>query len=186
MREFLSATLEVVIRGKPLRASRRRSLKASASLTGVTVHTDMCCPALIRFGSDELKKQFLAPSISGEFLGCVGVSEPDAGSDVASIRTTAVRDGDDLVINGTKMWISNGVQADWMCMLANTREGKPHKNKSLICVPMNLKGITVAKKIDKVGQWCSDTAQIFFENVRVPAANIIGERREHSSIAASS
>ena len=138
------------------------------------MHTDMCCPALIRFGTDELKEQFLAPSISGEYLGCVGVSEPDAGSDVASIRTTAKRDGDDLIINGSKMWITNGVQADWMCMLANTREGKPHKNKSLICVPMNLKGITVAKKIEKIGQHCSDTAQIFFENVRVPAANIIG------------
>ena len=81
---------------------------------------------------------------------------------------------DDLVINGGKMWITNGMQADWMCLLANTREGPPHKNKSLIIVPMDSKGIS-RTEIDKIGNWSSDTAQIFFENVHVPKANIIGE-----------
>ena len=81
---------------------------------------------------------------------------------------------DDLVINGSKMWITNGMQADWMCLLANTSEGDPHRNKSLICLPMDSKGISTAK-IKKIGQNSSDTAQVFFENVRVPRKNIIGE-----------
>ncbi len=82
---------------------------------------------------------------------------------------------DDLVINGSKMWITSGAQADWICLLANTNDGPVHKNKSLICVPMDTKGVTVAKKIDKVGNWSSDTAQLFFEDVVVPRKNLIGE-----------
>ncbi|XP_075542374.1 putative acyl-CoA dehydrogenase 6 isoform X2 [Dermacentor variabilis] len=120
--------------------------------------------------------QFLAPSIAGDIVGCVGVSEPDCGSDVASIKTTAVRQGDDLVINGGKMWITNGCQADWMAVLVNTRtEGPPHKTKSLICLPLKTPGVTVARSIKKLGHRSSDTAQIFFEDVRVPAKNIVGE-----------
>ncbi|ESO96563.1 hypothetical protein LOTGIDRAFT_115779 [Lottia gigantea] len=141
----------------------------------IGVQTDMATPALARFGSDKLKKEFLQPSISGDMVSCIGVSETGAGSDVASIRTKASRVGDDLVINGGKMWITNGSQADWMCLLANTGEGKAHQNKSLICLPMNLPGITIAKKIDKMGMRCSDTAQIYFEDVKVPRGNIIGE-----------
>lgn len=108
-------------------------------------------------------------------MSCLGVSEVTGGSDVASIKTTAKRVGDDLVINGGKMWITNGCQADWMCLLANTNQGPPHKSKSLICVPMNTPGITIAKKIKKIGNLSSDTAQIFFEDVRIPVKNIIGE-----------
>jgi citronellyl-CoA dehydrogenase len=141
----------------------------------IGVQTDMCTPALAKFGSPELKKEFLDPAISGDAVGCVGVSEPGAGSDVASIKTTARRDGDDYVINGTKMWITNGMQADWMCMLANTSEGKPHKNKSLIMVPLDAKGVERARKLDKIGMWASDTAQLFFDDVRVPARNVIGQ-----------
>lgn len=102
----------------------------------------MALPALSNFGSDELKKQFLSPSITGDFIACVGVTEASGGSDVAALRTTAKLKGDDLVINGEKTWISNGYQADWMCLLANTSEGKPHKNKSLICVPLDTKGVS--------------------------------------------
>ena len=141
----------------------------------IGVQTDMCTPALAKFGSPELKKEFLDPAISGDAVGCVGVSEPGAGSDVASIKTTARRDGDDYIINGTKMWITNGMQADWMCMLANTSEGKPHKNKSLIMVPLDAKGVERARKLDKIGMWASDTAQLFFDDVRVPARNVIGQ-----------
>ena len=141
----------------------------------LTVHTDMALPALVKFGSDHLKKEFLAPSLSGDYVACVGVSEVSGGSDVAAIKTKAVRKGDDLIINGSKMWISNGAQADWMCMLANTSEGSPHRNKSLVCVPMKTPGVTVNKKISKLGLWCSDTAEIFFEDVRVPYKNIIGD-----------
>jgi len=141
----------------------------------VGVQTDMATPALARFGSDELRDEFLAPAISGDYVSCIGVSEPGAGSDVASIRTTARKDGDDYVINGGKLWITNGTQADFMCMLANTGEGPVHKNKSLIIVPMKTKGVTVARKLDKLGMRASDTAQIHFEDVRVPQRYRIGE-----------
>jgi citronellyl-CoA dehydrogenase len=141
----------------------------------IGVQTDMATPALARFGSDEVRREFLAPSISGEYVACIGVSEPGAGSDVASIKTNAVPDGDDYVINGGKLWITNGTQADWICLLANTSDGQVHRNKSLICVPMTTKGVNVARKLDKMGMRSSDTAQIFFDNVRVPKRNRIGE-----------
>ena len=141
----------------------------------IGVQTDMATPALARFGSDEIKRQFLAPSIAGDYVACLGVSEVGAGSDVASIKTTARKDGDDYVIDGGKMWTTNGTQADWMCLLANTSEGPAHKNKSLICLPMKTKGVEIARKLDKLGMRSSDTAQLFFDNVRVPKRNRIGE-----------
>ena len=141
----------------------------------IGVQTDMATPALALFGSDALRQEFLAPAISGDMVGCIGVSEPGAGSDVASVKTTARKDGDDYIINGGKMWITNSLQADWMCLLANTSEGPAHKNKSLIIVPMNTPGITVAKKIRKIGMMSSDTGLIHFDDVRVPQRNRIGE-----------
>ncbi|HET6789350.1 MAG TPA: acyl-CoA dehydrogenase family protein [Aquabacterium sp.] len=139
----------------------------------IGVQTDMCTPALHRFGSDELKREYLAPAIAGDMVGCIGVSEAGGGSDVAALKTTARHDGDDYVINGSKMWITNAMQADWCCLLANTSEGKVHENKSLIIVPMDAKGIE-KQKIKKIGMNSSDTAQIFFDNVRVPRRNLIG------------
>src|SRR5260370_9284794 len=106
----------------------------------IGVETDMATPALARFGSDGVRREFLAPSIAGEYVACLGVSEVGAGSDVASIKTTAKRAGGDWVINGGKMWTTNGTQADWMCLLASTGEGPVHKNKSLICLPLNTQG----------------------------------------------
>ncbi len=141
----------------------------------IGVQTDMCTPALARFGSDELKREFLAPAIAGEMVGCIGVSEASAGSDVAGIKTTARKDGDDYIINGSKMWITNSVQADWMCVLANTSEGAPHKNKTLIMLPMKTKGVTVAKKIRKIGMNASDTGMIYFDDVRIPQRNAVGQ-----------
>ncbi|XP_051810981.1 probable acyl-CoA dehydrogenase 6 [Acanthochromis polyacanthus] len=141
----------------------------------IGVQTDMATPALARFGTAELNKEFLLPTIMGDKVACLGVSEPGAGSDVSSIKTKAVRKGDEYVINGGKLWITNGAQADWMCLLANTSDGPPHRNKSLICLPMNLPGVHVARKIDKIGMWSSDTAEVFFDDVRVPCKNIIGE-----------
>ena len=141
----------------------------------IGVQTDMATPALARFGSDEMKREFLAPSIAGDMVACIGVSEPGAGSDVASIKTTARSDGDDYIINGGKMWITNGTQADWMCLLANTGDGPVHRNKSLICLPMKTKGVEVLRKLDKMGMHCSDTAEIKFTDVRVPKRNRIGE-----------
>jgi citronellyl-CoA dehydrogenase len=141
----------------------------------IGVQTDMATPALARFGSDLVKREFLAPSIAGDFVACLGVSEVGAGSDVASIRTNARRDGDDYVINGGKMWTTNGTQADWMCLLANTSDGPVHRNKSLICVPMKTKGVEIARKLDKLGMRSSDTAQIHLDDVRVPRRYLIGE-----------
>ncbi len=148
----------------------------------IGVQTDMCTPALARFGSDELRKEFLAPAIAGDMVGCVGVSEPGAGSDVAGIKSVARKDGDDYVITGQKMWITNSLQADWMCMLVNTSDGPAHKNKSLVMVPMRdgpngklTKGIEIAQKIRKIGMDSSDTGLIYFDEVRVPQRNLIGQ-----------
>ncbi|MCJ0761917.1 acyl-CoA dehydrogenase family protein [Variovorax terrae] len=147
----------------------------------IGVQTDMATPALARFGSDELRREFLAPAIAGDTVGCIGVSEPGAGSDVSAIKSHARKDGDDYVISGQKMWITNSLQADWMCMLVNTGEGPVHKNKSLVIVPMRdgpngklTKGIEVAQKIRKIGMHSSDTGLIYFDEVRVPQRNRIG------------
>jgi citronellyl-CoA dehydrogenase len=144
----------------------------------IGVQTDMATPALARFGSDELRTEFLAPTIAGDYVACLGVSEPGGGSDVAAVKTTARTDGGDYVINGTKMWITNGLKADWCCLLANTSEVSAstpaHKNKSLIVVPMDAPGIT-KQKIRKIGMDSSDTAQLFFDNVRVPRRHVIGQ-----------
>jgi citronellyl-CoA dehydrogenase len=146
----------------------------------IGVQTDMATPALARFGSEELKAQFLAPAITGDAVGCIGVSEPAAGSDVSGIKSVARKDGDDYVITGQKMWITNSLQADWMCMLVNTSEGPAHKNKSLVMVPMRengklTKGIEVAQKIRKIGMNSSDTGLIYFDEVRVPQRYRIGQ-----------
>lgn len=141
----------------------------------VGVQTDMCTPALALHGSDALREEYLKPSITGDYVGCIGVSEPSAGSDVSRIKTTARKDGGDYIIDGGKLWITNGIQADWMCMLANTNDGPVHKSKSLIVVPLKSPGVTIARKLDKMGMRSSDTAQIFFDSVRVPQSNRIGE-----------
>jgi citronellyl-CoA dehydrogenase len=148
---------------------------ASGVPMGITVHTDMCTPALAHFGSDELKKQFLEPSIRGEMVGCIGVTEPDAGSDVASIRTRAESDGDEWVINGRKLYITNGTQADWVCLLARTSDEGGFRGMSLIIVPTKTPGFSVSRKLRKLGNHSSDTAELVLDNVRVPKANTIGQ-----------
>lgn len=141
----------------------------------IGVQTDMATPALARFGSDELCREFLTPAIAGDKVASIAVSEPQAGSDVAGIKTRADKDGDDYIINGTKMWITNAPSADFFCLLANTSEGKPHQNKSLIVVPGDAPGVSVDQPLDKLGMRSSETAQVFFDNVRVPRRNRIGE-----------
>lgn len=148
----------------------------------IGVQTDMCTPALARFGSDALRDQFLAPAIAGDMVGCIGVSEPGAGSDVSGIKSHARKDGDDYIISGQKMWITNSIQADWMCMLVNTGDGPVHKNKSLIMVPLRdgprgklTKGVEVAQKLRKIGMNSSDTGLLFFDEVRVPQRYLVGQ-----------
>jgi citronellyl-CoA dehydrogenase len=141
---------------------------------GIVVHTDMCTPALAQHGSHELKKRFLEPAIRGEMVGAIGVSEPDAGSDVASIRTRAEKDGDDYIINGTKLFITNGTQADFICLLTRTSNDPGYRGMSLIIVPTNTPGFSVGRKLKKLGNYSSDTAELVFDNVRVPQCNRIG------------
>lgn len=140
----------------------------------IGVQTDMATPALARFGSEALKAEFLAPAIRGEFVASIAVSEVHAGSDVAAIKTTAKKDGDDYVINGSKMWITNALQADFFCLLANTSDAQAHANKSMIIVPANSAGISFSEPLDKLGMRSSSTAQVYFDEVRVPQRNLVG------------
>jgi citronellyl-CoA dehydrogenase len=141
----------------------------------IGVQTDMATPALARWGTHELKQEFLTPAISGDAVASIAVSEASGGSDVAAIKTTAKQDGSDYLINGSKMWITNAAQADWLCVLVNTGEGPAHLNKTLVIVPTNLAGVTIGTKIDKLGMRASDTCPVFFEDVRVPQRHRIGE-----------
>jgi citronellyl-CoA dehydrogenase len=139
------------------------------------VQTDMATPALTRWGSEELKKEFLVPAIEGDMVTSIAVSETGGGSDVAALKTYAKKDGSDYLITGSKMWITNAAQADWLCLLVNTSEGSAHANKSMVIVPTKLKGIEIGPKIDKLGMRASDTCPVFFDNVRVPQRNRVGE-----------
>ena len=141
----------------------------------IGVQTDMATPILAIHGSDALRSEFLAPAIAGDQVACIGVSEPSAGSDVAAIKTYARSDGDDYIINGQKMWITSAIQADFMTALVNTGDGGKYENKSLIIIPMDTKGVVRAKKLDKLGMRSSDTGLIYFEDVRVPKSNVIGQ-----------
>jgi citronellyl-CoA dehydrogenase len=143
-------------------------------LMGVSVHTDMATPSLHEFGSDALKAEYLAPAIAGEMVSAVAVTEPDAGSDVAGIKTRAVRDGDDWVINGSKMYITNAATADWLCLLVVNDPDAGYGGFSQVIVPTDVPGFR-CDLLDKIGNWGSDTGQLFFEDVRVPLANTIGE-----------
>jgi citronellyl-CoA dehydrogenase len=139
------------------------------------VQVDMATPSLARFGTAEQKARYLAPAMRGEMVASIAVSEPDHGSDVAGIRTRAVRDGDEWIINGSKMWITNSVQADWLCLLARTSDEGGYAGMSQIIVPTSAPGFSVSKKLDKLGMRASDTALLSFDDCRVPVANTIGE-----------
>lgn len=139
------------------------------------VQVDMATPSLARFGTPEQKEQWLRPTLEGHFVSSIAVSEPDAGSDVAALRTRAVRDGDEWVINGTKTWITNSLQADWLCLLARTSDEGGYAGMSQIIVPTSAPGFTATKIPDKLGMKASDTGSLTFDDCRVPVANTIGE-----------
>ena len=141
----------------------------------IGVQTDMATPSLHRFGSPELKKKYLRPAISGEHVAAVAVTEPDAGSDVAGIRTKATRDGDEWVINGAKTYITNGTQADWICLLVRTSDEGGSRGVSQVIVETSTPGFSVSRKLDKLGMRSSDTAELAFNDMRVPVSNTIGE-----------
>ncbi len=141
---------------------------------GISVQTDMATPSLHQFGTDELRQRYLVPAVQGEMVAAIAVTEPDAGSDVASIKTRAVRDGDDWVINGSKIYITNAATADWLCLLAVTDPEAGYGGFSQIVVPTDSPGFTY-QLLDKIGNLGSDTGLLFFEDVRVPVTNTIGD-----------
>jgi alkylation response protein AidB-like acyl-CoA dehydrogenase len=161
---------------------------------GIAVHTDMATPPIHLFGSDEQKRRYLAPAIRGERISCLGISEPDAGSDVAGIKTRAVRDGDEWVINGSKTFITNGHRADFIVLVTKTdpdagrrmtrtasdqarpdAERSPYEGFTLFLVDMDLPGVTREKKLEKLGMHASDTALLAFQDVRVPHDAVLGQ-----------
>ncbi len=141
----------------------------------IAVQAAMSTPALARYGSHDLKKKYLEPALAGEVVTAVAVSEPDAGSDVAGIRTRAVRDGAQWVINGRKMWITSGTQADWLCLLVRTSDEGGYEGMSMVIVPTDTPGFSVGRAIDKLGNHSSDTGELVFDDVRVPITNTVGE-----------
>lgn len=144
----------------------------------ISVQTNMATPAIDQFGSDYLKETYLKPAILGDMVAAIAVTEPDAGSDVAALKTTAKREGDEYVINGSKTYITNGTQADYLTLLARTSDDPGYHSFSLIVVPTDLPGFHISKKLDKMGMRSSDTAELFFDNLRVPVKNLIGKEGE--------
>jgi citronellyl-CoA dehydrogenase len=144
----------------------------------IAVQTHMATPAIEEFGSEYLKETYLKPAIAGDMVSSIAVTEPGAGSDVAALQTTAKRDGDEYVINGSKTYITNGTQADFLTMLARTSDDPGYHSFSLFVVPTDLPGFQVSRKLEKLGVHCSDTAELFFDNLRIPAENLIGQEGE--------
>jgi alkylation response protein AidB-like acyl-CoA dehydrogenase len=151
-----------------------RSMSGGTAL-GVAVQTDMAMPPIRLFGSEEQKQEWLVPAIRGEKILCLGITEPDAGSDVAGIKTSAVRDGDDFVINGSKTYITNGHRADVIVLVAKTDREAGHNGISLFLVDMNLPGVIRESRLEKLGMHASDTALLAFQDVRVPASAMLGQ-----------
>ena len=148
----------------------------SAGVTmGLLVQSDMATPVLNDLGSRDVKEEFLMPAIRGEKVAALGVSEPGAGSDVAGLRTTARKVGDDYVINGSKTYITNGTRADFVTLMVKTDSEAGHSGISIIVCPTDVPGFSVSKKLEKAGNWASDTAELFFEDVKVPKRYLVGQ-----------
>ena len=148
----------------------------SAGVTmGLLVQADMATPVINDLGSREVKDEFLAPAIRGDKIAALGVSEPGAGSDVAGLRTTARAVGDEYVINGSKTYITNGTRADFVTLMVKTDPDAGHSGISIIVCPTDVKGFSISKKLEKAGNWASDTAELFFEDVRVPKRYLLGQ-----------
>jgi citronellyl-CoA dehydrogenase len=150
-----------------------RSTMAGLNMS-MLVQTDMATPIIWEIGEDYHKRNFGVPAMKGEAVAALGVSEPNAGSDVASIRTTARRDGDDYVINGQKTFITNGTRADFITLAVRTG-GEGYAGLSLVMFPTDTKGFQVGRALKKIGNHTSDTAELFFEDCRIPAKNRLGE-----------
>lgn len=139
------------------------------------VQSEIATPVIHDLGTKEQKEEFLIPAMKGEKIGALGVSEPNAGSDVASIRTNARKDGGDYVINGSKTWITNGTRADFITLILKTDPEAGHHGVSVVLFPTNTKGYSVGKKLKKIGNKSSDTAELHFDNCRIPRRYLLGE-----------
>jgi alkylation response protein AidB-like acyl-CoA dehydrogenase len=159
-----------IVRGEAMAHSNNGGLNM-----GIAVHTDMATPPVLKFGSEYLKQTYLVPAIKGDKISCLGISEPGAGSDVAGIRTRAVRDGDHYVINGSKTFITNGARANFIVLVTKTDTEAGYDGFSLFVVDTDTPGFHVSKKLEKLGMHSSDTAELTFDEVRVPAENLLGE-----------
>jgi citronellyl-CoA dehydrogenase len=144
----------------------------------IAVQTNMATPAIDEFGSEYLKETYLKPAVEGSMVAAIAVTEPDAGSDVAALRTTARREGDHYVLNGSKTYITNGTQADYLTLLARTSDAPGYHSFSLFVVPTNIKGFSVSRKLKKIGMRSSDTAELFFDDMKIPVENLIGIENE--------
>ena len=143
--------------------------------TAIAVQTNMATPAIEQFGSEYLKERYLKPAIAGDMVSAIAVTEPEAGSDVFAIKTRAVKDGNHYILNGSKTFITNGIQADFLTLLARTGDDSGYHSFGLFVVPTDLPGFSVSKKLDKLGLRSSDTAELFFDDVKVPAENMSGQ-----------
>lgn len=143
--------------------------------SGYNIHSNIVMPYILHLGSEEQKQQWLPKMVSGEVLGAIAMTEPGAGSDLAAMKTSAVRDGDDWIINGSKVFITNGIYAELVIVCAKTDPSKGAKGISLFLVDSSLPGFGRGQSIKKIGQHSSDTAELFFENMRVPAAALLGQ-----------
>ncbi len=144
----------------------------------IAVQSNMATPAIYDFGSEFLKEKYLVPAIKGEMVAAIAITEPDAGSDVAALKTTAKKEGDYYILNGSKTFITNGLQADFLTLLARTSDEPGYHSFSLFVVPTDLPGFNVSKKLDKLGMRSSDTAELYFDNMKIPAENLIGTEGE--------
>jgi alkylation response protein AidB-like acyl-CoA dehydrogenase len=146
-----------------------------AAHPGLTLQNDILAPYLISLGTDEQKRRWLPGFASGELIAAIAMSEPGAGSDLAGIRTSGVRDGDDWIVSGTKTFISSGINADLVIVVTRTDPGAGHRGFTLLIVERDMPGFARGRKLAKMGQHSADTAELFFDQVRVPAANVLGE-----------
>jgi alkylation response protein AidB-like acyl-CoA dehydrogenase len=142
---------------------------------GIAVHTQMAMPPILKFGTEEQKQEWVVPAVKGEKILCLGITEPDAGSDVAGIKTRAVRDGDEWVINGSKTYITNGHRADVIVLVVKTDPDAGYDGFTLFLVPMDAPGVIREKKLEKLGMHASDTALLAFQDVRVPDTAVLGQ-----------
>ncbi|TMF56217.1 MAG: acyl-CoA dehydrogenase, partial [Chloroflexi bacterium] len=145
---------------------------------GIGAHVAIATPPIFHFGSEEQRRRWLKPAISGHLVAALGVTEPSGGSDIAHVESTARREGDTYILNGTKIFITNGVHADLVVVLARTTPEGGHHGLSLLVVEKNTPGFTVGRKLKKLGWRASDTAELVFQDCRVPVANRLGKENE--------